>query len=261
MASMRSAGFQPRPRPSVERSIAPPTSASAKNTMDRRVTVATNTLRLHPARAHRTSPRVRRQWRPVKVTVDEDRCRGHGMCLTPCPEVFQMHDDGYAVADPSEVPARLEEAARTPSLTALNRPSSKPTESQGDSMPEVYIILTEHVKDPAGMTEYAKLAGMAMAGSTLLSFDQKPEVFQGEWRGTQTVALEFESVEAARICTNRTPTRRRRSCGRPPPTATASSFPGSDPRACRDGVEPLEHQRSLGVGQVRWRGSNQRHHL
>jgi ferredoxin len=30
----------------------------------------------------------------VRVTVDEDRCRGHGMCLTFCPEVFEMTDDG-----------------------------------------------------------------------------------------------------------------------------------------------------------------------
>ena len=42
---------------------------------------------------------------PMKVTVDDDRCRGHGMCLTLCPEVFSLTDDGYAVADPSEVPA------------------------------------------------------------------------------------------------------------------------------------------------------------
>jgi ferredoxin len=48
----------------------------------------------------------------VKVTVDEDRCRGHGMCLTLCPEVFSMTDDGYAVADPEEVPEGLEDAAR-----------------------------------------------------------------------------------------------------------------------------------------------------
>jgi ferredoxin len=48
----------------------------------------------------------------MRVTVDEDRCRGHGMCLTLCPEVFQMTDDGYAVADPSEVPAGHEEAAK-----------------------------------------------------------------------------------------------------------------------------------------------------
>jgi uncharacterized protein (DUF1330 family) len=65
-------------------------------------------------------------------------------------------------------------------------------------MPKGYIILTEDVRDPAGMTEYAKLAGKAMAGATLLSFDQKPEVLEGTWHGTQTVVLEFESVEAAR---------------------------------------------------------------
>jgi ferredoxin len=48
----------------------------------------------------------------MKVKVDEDRCRGHGMCLTLCPDVFQMTDDGYSVADPSEVPAGLETAAK-----------------------------------------------------------------------------------------------------------------------------------------------------
>ncbi len=48
----------------------------------------------------------------MKVTVDEDRCRGHGMCLTLCPDVFSMTDDGYAVADPEAVPAGLEDAAR-----------------------------------------------------------------------------------------------------------------------------------------------------
>ena len=65
-------------------------------------------------------------------------------------------------------------------------------------MPKGYIVITEDVKDPAGMGEYAKLAGKAMAGATLLSFDQKPQVLEGEWHGTQTVLLEFESVEAAR---------------------------------------------------------------
>ena len=65
-------------------------------------------------------------------------------------------------------------------------------------MPKGYIILTEDVKDPAGMAEYGKLASKAMGGSTLLSFDSKPEVLEGEWHGTQTVVLEFESVEAAR---------------------------------------------------------------
>jgi ferredoxin len=48
----------------------------------------------------------------MKVTVDDDRCRGHGMCLTLCPDVFSMTDDGYAIADPSEVPVALEGAAK-----------------------------------------------------------------------------------------------------------------------------------------------------
>ena len=48
----------------------------------------------------------------MKVTVDDDRCRGHGMCLTLCPEVFDMTDDGWAVAVPEDVPEGLEAAAR-----------------------------------------------------------------------------------------------------------------------------------------------------
>jgi uncharacterized protein (DUF1330 family) len=65
-------------------------------------------------------------------------------------------------------------------------------------VPKGYVILTEDIKDPAGMAEYGKVASQAMAGSTLLSFDQKPEVLEGEWHGSQTVLLEFDSVEAAR---------------------------------------------------------------
>ncbi|MUL75815.1 ferredoxin [Mycolicibacterium sp. CBMA 226] len=48
----------------------------------------------------------------MKVVVDEDRCRGHGMCLTLCSDVFSMTDDGYAVAEPAEVAADLEVAVR-----------------------------------------------------------------------------------------------------------------------------------------------------
>ena len=48
----------------------------------------------------------------MRVKVDEDNCRGHGMCLTFCPEVFEITDDGWAVADPGEVPAELEGAVR-----------------------------------------------------------------------------------------------------------------------------------------------------
>src|SRR5690242_5727430 len=87
---------------------------------------------------------------------------------------------------------------KRPSRTARSKRSAKSTTSQGVSVPKGYIIITEDVKDPAGMAEYGKLASKAMAGSTLLSFDTKPEVLEGEWHGTQTVVLEFESVEAAR---------------------------------------------------------------
>jgi uncharacterized protein (DUF1330 family) len=63
---------------------------------------------------------------------------------------------------------------------------------------KAYILITEDVKDPTGMAEYAKLAGKAMAGATLLSFDTKAEVIEGQWHGTQTVLLEFESEDAAK---------------------------------------------------------------
>jgi uncharacterized protein (DUF1330 family) len=65
-------------------------------------------------------------------------------------------------------------------------------------VPKGYVVITEDVKDPAGMGEYAKLAAKTMAGATILAFDPNVEQIEGEWHGTQTVLLEFESVEAAR---------------------------------------------------------------
>jgi uncharacterized protein (DUF1330 family) len=61
-----------------------------------------------------------------------------------------------------------------------------------------YVIITEDIKDPAAMAEYGKLAAQAMGGATILSFTQSPEVIEGTWHGTQTVVLEFESVDAAK---------------------------------------------------------------
>jgi ferredoxin len=48
----------------------------------------------------------------MKVWVDDQRCRGHGVCITHCPEVFSLTDDGYAVAITSEVPTEFEEATQ-----------------------------------------------------------------------------------------------------------------------------------------------------
>ncbi len=48
----------------------------------------------------------------MKVHVDNEVCAGFGVCLGLCPEVFELHDDGYAVVRVSEVPPELEAAVR-----------------------------------------------------------------------------------------------------------------------------------------------------
>lgn len=48
----------------------------------------------------------------MRVWVDDGSCRGHGMCLTLCPEVFSLTDDGYAEAITGDLPAEFEAAAR-----------------------------------------------------------------------------------------------------------------------------------------------------
>jgi len=48
----------------------------------------------------------------MKVWVDDQRCRGHGVCVTLCEGVFSLTDDGYAVSIDSEVPVELESATR-----------------------------------------------------------------------------------------------------------------------------------------------------
>jgi ferredoxin len=47
----------------------------------------------------------------MEVSVDPDRCRGHGVCLAVCPEVFTLTDDGYAEAS-ADVPADAEDGVR-----------------------------------------------------------------------------------------------------------------------------------------------------
>lgn len=48
----------------------------------------------------------------MKVRVDATVCAGFGACLGLCPEVFELHDDGYAIVRVSEVPQELEEKVR-----------------------------------------------------------------------------------------------------------------------------------------------------
>lgn len=66
-------------------------------------------------------------------------------------------------------------------------------------MPKAYVIVTEDVKDEAGMAAYMQAAGPTLAqyGGKALVFGGSAETVEGEWHGDRTVVLEFESVEAA----------------------------------------------------------------
>ncbi|MFD0364722.1 ferredoxin [Nocardia sp. GCM10030253] len=46
----------------------------------------------------------------MKVSIDTDRCRGFGVCVSLCPEVFVLTDYGYSEVAVEEVPPGLEEA-------------------------------------------------------------------------------------------------------------------------------------------------------
>ena len=48
----------------------------------------------------------------MKVHVDKQICAGFGVCLGLCPEVFELHDDGYAIVQVSEVAPEFEDAVR-----------------------------------------------------------------------------------------------------------------------------------------------------
>lgn len=47
----------------------------------------------------------------MKAFVDKDICIGCGACTGICPEVFDMDDDGLAVAIEGELAADLEDSA------------------------------------------------------------------------------------------------------------------------------------------------------
>ncbi|MGY4649499.1 hypothetical protein ACVWWN_003295 [Mycobacterium sp. URHB0021] len=106
-------------------------------------------------------------------------------------------------------------------------------------MPKGYIILTENIKDPAGMAEYGNVASQAMAGATLLSFDQKPEVLEGS--GTAARLFCWNSSRSTRRASGitRRCIRRPPSCARRQPTLTVSSSPACDGRfLARGGTAP-----------------------
>ncbi|RDU22524.1 ferredoxin [Anaerosacchariphilus polymeriproducens] len=48
----------------------------------------------------------------MKGYVDKDTCIGCGLCPSICPEVFDMDDDGKAVATEDDVPDDAEDSAK-----------------------------------------------------------------------------------------------------------------------------------------------------
>ena len=48
----------------------------------------------------------------MKVSINTDICAGFGICLGIAPEVFELHEDGYAVVLVSVVPPELEDMVR-----------------------------------------------------------------------------------------------------------------------------------------------------
>lgn len=67
-------------------------------------------------------------------------------------------------------------------------------------MPKGYVIMTEVIRDPAGMGAYAQAARPSIHDhdAAIVVVERSPDVLEGEWPADQTVILEFESVEAAR---------------------------------------------------------------
>jgi uncharacterized protein (DUF1330 family) len=67
-------------------------------------------------------------------------------------------------------------------------------------VPKGYVFLLEAIRDPAGMGAYAAAAGPTLAeyGGSILVLSGDAEVVEGDWPATQTVVVEFESVERAR---------------------------------------------------------------
>jgi ferredoxin len=49
----------------------------------------------------------------VRVAIDTDRCTGHGRCYSLAPDLFDCDDRGYGTVPDPDVPAGLEDQART----------------------------------------------------------------------------------------------------------------------------------------------------
>jgi ferredoxin len=48
----------------------------------------------------------------MKAVVDKDLCAACGICAEICPEVFEIGEDGIAIAKAPEVPAGVEDSCK-----------------------------------------------------------------------------------------------------------------------------------------------------
>jgi ferredoxin len=48
----------------------------------------------------------------MRITLDRERCTGHGRCYVVAPDIFTADDDGYCVLRADAVAEDLEPAAR-----------------------------------------------------------------------------------------------------------------------------------------------------
>lgn len=48
----------------------------------------------------------------MKATIDKSLCTGCELCVTTCPDVFEMGDDGFAQVKVDEIPAGAEDSAK-----------------------------------------------------------------------------------------------------------------------------------------------------
>lgn len=67
-------------------------------------------------------------------------------------------------------------------------------------MAKGYVVVTELIRDPATLKRYAEQAVRTIQqyGGRVIVADDHPIVLEGQWHGSRTVVMEFDSVEAAR---------------------------------------------------------------
>jgi uncharacterized protein (DUF1330 family) len=67
-------------------------------------------------------------------------------------------------------------------------------------MPKGYLIITEDIRDEAAMVVYGERSTPSMIefGARVLAVDTHVDVLEGDWHGTRTVVVEFESAAKAR---------------------------------------------------------------